>query len=99
MRDIDLSHLLSSLSSTQSHSKVQLNIAVIKPDLSFEAILHRLPYVAELTESTSGFVNVGLDAFIGTFVSTNKAFELSEIVDTVQFLSTVGDSGCLGAST
>ena len=50
---------------------MQLNIAVIKPDLRFEALLHRLPYVAELTESTSGFVNVGLDAFIGTFVTTS----------------------------
>ena len=59
----------------------------------------RLPYVAELTESTSSFVNVGLDAFMGTFVTINKAFDLSEIVDAVQFLSTVGDSGCLGAST
>ena len=36
---------------------------------------------------------------MGTFVTTNKAFELSEIVDAVQFLSTVGDSWCLGAST
>ena len=31
-----------------------LNIAVVKPDLSFETVLLRLPDVAESTESTSG---------------------------------------------
>jgi len=83
MKDIDLSYLLSSLSALWAIQKCSPNIAVIKSDLSFEAILLRPPYVAELTESTSGFVNVGLGAFMGTFVTTSKVFELSEIVDAV----------------
>lgn len=42
---------------------------------------------------------MGHDAFMGTFATTNKAFEVSEIVNALQFPSTDGDSGCLGAST
>ena len=55
MKDIDLSHISVSYSpALGAIQKDSLNIAVVKPDLSFEAVWLRLPDVAEPTESTSG---------------------------------------------
>ena len=48
----------------------------------------RLPDVAESTESTSGFNKASLGVFImGTIVITNKAFEISEMVNAIQLSS------------
>ena len=48
----------------------------------------RLPGVAESTESTSGFNKASLGVFImGTIVITNKAFEISEMVNAIQLSS------------
>lgn len=55
MKDIDLSHISLRYSpALRAIQKDSLNTAVVKPDLSFEAVLLRLPDVAESTESTSG---------------------------------------------
>ena len=47
----------------------------------------RLPDVAESTESTSGFNKASFGVFMGTIVITNKAFEISEMVNAIQLSS------------
>ena len=47
----------------------------------------RLPDVAESTESTSGFNKASFGVFKGTIVITNKAFEISEMVNAIQLSS------------
>ena len=55
MKDVDLSHISVRYSpALGAIQKEGLNIAVVKPDLSFETVLLRLPDVAESTQSTSG---------------------------------------------
>ena len=61
MEDVDLTHIyFSYFSALRAIQKDSLNIGVVKPDLSFEAVLLRPPDVAESTESTSGFVKASL---------------------------------------
>ena len=61
MEDVDLTHIyFSYFSAPRTIQKDSLNIGVVKPDLSFEAVLLRPPDVAESTESTSGFVKASL---------------------------------------
>lgn len=50
MRNIDLSHVFLCYSpALRATQKDRLNVAVLNPDLSFEAILLGLPDVMELT--------------------------------------------------
>ena len=61
MEDVDLTHIyFSYFSALRAIQKYSLNIGVVKPDLSFEAVLLRPPDVAESAESTSGFVKASL---------------------------------------
>jgi len=63
MDDVDLTHIsFSYFSALRAIQKDSLNIAVVKPDLSFaiEVVLLRPPDVAESTESTSGFFKASL---------------------------------------
>ena len=48
-----------------------LNIAVVKPDLSFEAVFLGFPDVTKSTKSTSGFVTMSVNIFWGA-VQTNE---------------------------
>ena len=67
------------------------NIAVVKPDLSFEAVLLRLPVVTESAKGTPGFVKTGLDVFLGIVVTAYEGPEICEIFNAVQCLSINGD--------
>ena len=59
--DVELTHIsFSYFSALRAIQKDNLNVAVVKPDLSFEVVLLRPPDVAESTESTSGFVKASL---------------------------------------
>ena len=59
--DVELTHIsFSYFSALRAIQKDNLNIAVVKPDLSFEVVLLRPPDVTESTESTSGFVKASL---------------------------------------
>lgn len=87
IKAIDLSHISFRCSpALRVIQKESLNIAVIMPDLSFEAILLRLQMLrSSRNESTSGHVKAGHDVFMGTIVTTNKASEISEIVNALRF--------------
>ena len=63
--------------------KDDLNIAIVQPDLTFEAVLLGLPDVTESTKSSSGFVKTDLDVSI---VTAYEASEVCEIFNTLQCL-------------
>jgi len=52
-------------------------MAVVKPDLNFQAVSFGRPDVTESSKGTFGFARAGLDAFLGAFFT---AYEATEIV-------------------
>ena len=98
MEDVDLSHIFFRYSpALRAIQEDGLNIVVVKPDLSFEAVLLGLPDAMESTKGTSGFVKAGLDAFLGTIVTAYEASKICEIFNALQCLSIDGDWGyCWG---
>ena len=71
---------LSLFSSTRSQAETPgLNIAVVKPDLGFEAVLLGLPDVTEWAEGTYGYVKACLDVFMGTIVVSYEASKICKI--------------------
>ena len=71
VKDVNLSHIPFRYSpALGAIQKDGLNVAVVKTDLGFEAVLLGLPDVTELAEGTSGYVKACLDVFMGTIVVT-----------------------------
>ena len=74
MENIDLSHVFLRYSpALRAIQKDGLNMAVVNPDLSFEAVLLGLSDVTESTKSASGFVKTGLYVFLGAVATAYEA--------------------------
>ena len=99
MRDIDLFHISFPFSpALRAILKDKLEIAVVKPDLSFGAVLRRRPDVAPLallggthSHNEAMIMVFGGTIFMGTLFPTNKASKIGKIFNALQFLPTDGD--------
>ena len=95
VKDINLSHIPFRYSpELGAIQKDSLNVAVVKPDLGFEAVLLGLPDDTESAEGTSGYVKACLDVFMGTIVVTYEASEICEVFNALKLFSIDCDRGC-----
>ena len=85
VKDVNLSHIPFRFSpALGAIQKDGLDVAVVKPDLGFEAILLGLPDVTESAEGTSGYVKACLDVFMGTMVVTYEASDICEVFNALR---------------
>ena len=95
VKDVNLFHISFRYSpALGAIQKDGLNVAIVKPDLSFEAVLLGLPDLTESTEGTSGFVKACLDVFMGTIVVAYEASEICEVFNALQRFSIDRDWRC-----
>ena len=95
VKDVNCSHISFRYSpALGAIQKDGLNVAVVKPDLGFEAVLLGPPDVTESDEGTSGLVKACLDVFMGTIVVAYEASEICEVFNARQRFSIDCDRGC-----